>query len=69
MHGEVGAADLVEDARHVRLRRLEARRDDRDPRLVLEVGSVERVELAEVGEVERTLDPVDLGLVGVETAA
>ena len=34
---------------------------ERHPRLVLQIGAVERVELADVGEVEQALDRVDAG--------
>ena len=68
VHEHVGTSDLVEDARGLQ-HACEARRCDRDPRLVLQVGPVETRQLHEVGEVEQALDLVDLVLLDVEALA
>ena len=68
VHEHVAAPDLVEDARLLRLRARKTLRDDRDPRLGLQLGSVESDELVQLREVERALDAVDLRLVGSEAA-
>ena len=48
-------------------RRSESSLGVRQPRLVLEVGPVERVELPDVGEVEQPLDRIDVVTVDAET--
>ena len=68
MHEDLAAPDLVEDLREVVLRACEARGDDGDPRLGLQVRPVDGCQLEELREVERALDAVDLRLVGTEAA-
>ena len=68
VHEHVAAPDLLEDLRDVGLRAREPRRNRRYPRLILQLGAVERCELEELGEVERALDAIDLRLVRSEAA-
>ena len=66
LHEQIAAADLVEEPCAV-LRSGEPWLRDGDPRLVLQLGTVDDGDLAEVGEVELALDLVHL--IGVDTEA
>src|SRR5262245_967080 len=68
VHEDVPAAHLVEDLREGALGGREARRDNGDPGVELQIRTVDRDELPELGQVEWALDPIDLRLVGTEPA-
>src|SRR5262245_26397498 len=68
VHEDVPSAHLVEDLREGALGGSQAGRNHGDPGLELQVRTVDRDELPELGQVEWALDPVDLRLVGTEPA-
>ena len=68
MHQHIAATDFVEHLRKVALCAREARWYRGDPWLVLQVRPVDRHELLELGEVEESVDAIDLRLVGLESA-